>query len=279
MPCKHTGTALQHAQFNPCLWRLASPPFTPRSNVAFDPQQLVAAQQAAALQVAQQQAAAAQQQAAAQQLQQLHPALASASLAPAPGVSGGLQVGVPAQTLATGIGVGGLGQHPHVPQQPQPHSTAVGLGPCLTPQQLQHPAAQQSQQPGQSQQHPGGVPVGSGLSLQPPVAAQVAPQQGDVDMGGTEAAVVPPIVIHNPKEPVREAAREQRGGGEVGQWGGWQWPAGRAGGCSLLLRKGDVDGTLCGAGAGAPGAHAGPRAVVWRRGELRVVAPALSSPP
>ncbi|KAG2427741.1 hypothetical protein HXX76_012066 [Chlamydomonas incerta] len=169
------------------------------NNLAFDPQQLVAAQQAAALQVAQQQAAAAQQQAAAQQLQQLHPALASASLAPASGVSGGVQVGVPAQTLATGIGVGGLGQLSHAQQQQQPHSgplnAAVGLIPGLT--QQQHPAAQQQhQQPGP---HPGGVPVGSGL--QPPAAAQVAPQQGDVDMGGTEAAVVPPIVIHNPKEP------------------------------------------------------------------------------
>jgi hypothetical protein len=31
--------------------------------------------------------------------------------------------------------------------------------------------------------------------------------QGDVDMGGTEA-VVPPIVIHNPKEPVRTASTQ-----------------------------------------------------------------------
>ncbi|KAG2491725.1 hypothetical protein HYH03_009888 [Edaphochlamys debaryana] len=145
--------------------RIDPTPATLANPLGFDAQQLVAAQQAAALQVAQQQAAAHQAAQAQQQQQQQQAAAAAAQqAAPAqlhPALAGPSPVVTQPGVSALSAALGGLGGG-GVPHTGPLPSVSVA------PQQ-------------QQQQHPG-------------------QHQGDVDMGGTEA-VVPPIVIHNPKEP------------------------------------------------------------------------------
>lgn len=109
-----------------------------------------------------------------------------------------------------------------VPACPRPLRSPLGFDPQLVAAQQVLQAAQQqaAQQAAQQLQqlHP---TLASGPAIpqaQPAISAAALPhtgplqthagqqqQQPDVDMGGTEA-VVPPIVIHNPKEPVSVSA-------------------------------------------------------------------------
>ncbi|GIL65126.1 hypothetical protein Vafri_18936 [Volvox africanus] len=97
-----------------------------------------------------------------------------------------------------------LQQQQQQQQQQQLHSVLGGPATVVSQQQQQ-----QQQQQSSSVAVPALLPPSSvGLSQhtgtlsagQQTSPLQGGPHQGDVDMGGTEA-VVPPIVIHNPKEP------------------------------------------------------------------------------